>query len=90
MRSDQEDPPKHDEEIPRQGFWANLPKRSLSRVLLLLAMLAVILFLQRRTGAIAGCVADAFRAPAGTQQPPTVRLKAPAGAPARPAAVDAR
>jgi hypothetical protein len=90
MRSDQEDRRGPDEEIPRRGFWANLPKRSLSRVLLLLAMLAVIIYLQRRTGAIAGCVAGAFRAPTGAQHPPTVRLKAPAGAPARPAAVDAR
>jgi hypothetical protein len=89
MRSDQDDRPGPDEEIPRQGFWANLPKRSLSRIVLLLALLAVILYLQRRTGAIAGCFADAFRAPLPAQ-PPTVRLKAPAGAPARPASQDAR
>jgi hypothetical protein len=82
MRSDEEHQPEPDDEIPRQGFWANLPKRSLSRVVLLLALLAGILYLQQRTGTIASCMSDAFHAPPPASSP-TVRLKTPGELPAR-------
>jgi hypothetical protein len=55
--------PEPDDEIPRLGFWQAMPKRTLSRVLLLLALFAGILYLRQRASAIAGCMSDAFRAP---------------------------
>lgn len=63
MSSEQDEQPGKDGEIPRQGFWAAMPRRSLSRVLLLLALLAGILYLRQRTTAIAGCMENAFRMP---------------------------
>lgn len=76
MRSDEEQPSGPDDPLPRrQGFWANVPKRSLSRVLLLLALLAGILYLRQQATTIAGCMSDAFRVPAS--RPAGVRLKAP-------------
>jgi hypothetical protein len=75
MSPDQEREPAEQAEIPRQGFWAALPRRSLSRVLLLLAMLVGILYLRQRAASIAACMSQAFLAPA--PQPPGVRLKAP-------------
>jgi len=50
-----------EDEIPRQGFLAAMPKRTLSRVVVLLAALAGIIYLRQRTNSIAGCMADAFR-----------------------------
>jgi hypothetical protein len=73
MQPDQERPGP-DDEIPKRGFWSNLPKRSVSRILILLALLAGIVYLQQRAGAVAGCMSDAFRAP-GPAQPPTVRVR---------------
>jgi hypothetical protein len=73
-----------DDEIPRLSFWAGVPKRTLTRVVLLLAMLAGILYLRQHTGAIAGCMSDAFRLPAPAQ-PSGVRLRAPVVLPAQPA-----
>jgi len=51
----------------------------------LVALLVVIIYLRQRTGAIAGCMSDAFsvRPP----RPASVRLAAPAGV--RPASLDA-
>ena len=64
-RDDGRSPDK--EEIPRQGFWAALPKRTLSRVVILLAALAGIVYLRQRTGLIAGCMADGFRVSPGLE-----------------------
>jgi hypothetical protein len=75
MSPDQEREPAEQAEIPRQGFWAALPRHSLSRVLLLLAMLVGILYLRQRASSIAACMSEAFLAPA--PQPPGVRVKAP-------------
>ena len=83
MPPEDERPPGHDDELPRQGFWMAVPKRSFFRLLLLLAMLAGILYLQHQTSAIAGCMANAFRVPAG--EPAGVRLKAKVVLPAEPA-----
>jgi hypothetical protein len=66
--------PDHDDEIPRQGFWASMPKRSLARVLVLLAMLAGIIYLRQRTGSIAGCMANTL-APPGQQTEPRVQAR---------------
>lgn len=49
-----------EDEIPRQGILATLPKRTLSRVVILLAALAGIVYLRQRTSLIAGCMANAF------------------------------
>jgi hypothetical protein len=54
----------HDgDEEPRAGFWATLPRGTIMRVLLLLALLAVVVALQRKAGAIAGCMSQSFMAP---------------------------
>jgi hypothetical protein len=52
------------DEIPHRGLLATLPKRSLARVLVLLAALAGIIYLRQRTASIASCMSEAFRAPA--------------------------
>ena len=85
MSSDPDKRRDPEDEIPRLGFWAAMPKRTLSRVILLVALLVVIIYLRQRTGAIAGCMSDAFsvRPP----RPASVRLAAPAGV--RPASLDA-
>ena len=49
-----------DEEAPRKGFWATVPRGTISRVFLLLALLAVVVVLQRRASAIAGCMNQTF------------------------------
>jgi len=54
--------PDGDEE-PRLGFWATLPRGTITRVLLLLGLLAVVVVLQRKAGAIAGCMSQSFMAP---------------------------
>ena len=74
MRFDEEQPSGPEAPPPRRGAWANLPRRSLSRVLLLLVLLAGILYLRQRATAIAGFFSDAFRVPAA--EPAGVRLKA--------------
>ena len=56
------------DEIPRQGILSAVPKRTFSRVVLLLAALAAILYLRQRTSSIASCMSDAFRIPPSTQQ----------------------
>jgi hypothetical protein len=69
MREDEEHPQPEDAPIPRQSVFALVPKRSLYRVLVLLAALVGILYLRARTGAIAGCMADAFRMPMTSPAP---------------------
>ena len=66
MSRDDDDKPREDglDRIPRQSFWQAMPRRSLSRVLILVAGLLGILYLQRQTGNIAGCMSQAFNAPA--------------------------
>ncbi|MGB8298773.1 MAG: hypothetical protein WCG85_25375 [Polyangia bacterium] len=51
------------DEEPRLGFWATLPRGTITRVLLLLGLLAVVVVLQRKAGAIAGCMSQSFMAP---------------------------
>lgn len=55
--------PSNDEDKPRRGFWANLPRGSIGRVLLLLLLLAAVVYLQRRSGDIAGCANKTFNLP---------------------------
>lgn len=53
----------HDEDKPRRSFWATMPRGSLGRVFLLLLLLAAVVYLQRRSGDIAGCANKAFQIP---------------------------
>jgi hypothetical protein len=57
---DPEDDPSRKDEIPHQGFLTAMPKRSVYRVVLLLAMLAGILYLRQKTGSISGCMANSL------------------------------
>ena len=76
---DDERPSQGDEdEIPRQGLLASMPKRTFYRVVVLLAALGGILYLRQRTASIAGCMSDAFRLP-----PPTERRATSASMKAR-------
>ncbi|MGD0836489.1 MAG: hypothetical protein ABSB49_07585 [Polyangia bacterium] len=62
----------------RRRSLATIPRRTVSRVLVLVAALLGILYLRERTSAIAGCMSDAFRAPApagAAREPARVRLK---------------
>jgi hypothetical protein len=79
--------PEDRDEIPRQSLWAAFPKRSLWRVGVLLALLAVILYLRARAGSIAACMSDAFRAPAPSQShaPIKARVVLPDRATGKPA-----
>ena len=66
-----------EDELPRQGILATLPKRTLSRVVLLLAALAGIIYLRQRTSLIAGCMANAFLvSPAVEPMRPSAPIKA--------------
>jgi hypothetical protein len=56
--------PGERDRIPRQSFWAAMPKRSVVRILVLLATLLGIIYLREQTSSIAGCMSNAFRAPA--------------------------
>ena len=56
--------PGERDENPRRSFWAAMPKRSVTRVLILLAALFGIIYLREQTSSIAGCMSNAFRAPA--------------------------
>jgi hypothetical protein len=65
---DDDRPNRQDEdEIPRQGILAAMPKRTFYRVVLLLAALAGIIYLRQRTASIAGCMASAFSIPASAE-----------------------
>lgn len=59
----------YEDEIPRQGILANMPKRTFSRVVVLLALLAGIIYLRQRTASITGCMASAFSIPIPAEQP---------------------
>jgi hypothetical protein len=75
MNSEISPEPERRDEPPRRSFWSLLPRRSLSRVLILLAMLAGILYLRQRTGSIAACMADAFHAPPPAASGVRVKLR---------------
>lgn len=61
--------PGLEDELPRQGILSAIPKRTFSRVVLLLAALAGVLYLRQRTDSIAGCMSDAFRIPPPAELP---------------------
>jgi hypothetical protein len=70
--SDEDDRPDGDDgsEKPK-GFFESIPRGTITRVLILLAALAGIIVLQRKTGAIAGCMSQAFMAPAPHPERPS-------------------
>jgi len=54
----------HDgDEEPRKSFWASLPRGTITRTFILLALLAGVIVLQRKAGAIAGCMNQTFMLP---------------------------
>ncbi len=73
MDQDEDKGSGQDDERRRPGLLASLPKRTLARVLVLIAALFGILYLRARTTSIAGCMSDAFRIPA----PATESAKGP-------------
>ena len=66
-----------DNEETRKGFWATLPRGTITRVFVLLALLAGVVVLQRKAGAIAGCMNQTFMLP----QPRAVGTSADGGEP---------
>ncbi|MGA7743586.1 MAG: hypothetical protein ABSF35_00405 [Polyangia bacterium] len=66
-----------DEEEPRKGFWATLPRGTITRVFVLLMLLASVVVLQRKAGAIAGCMNQTFMLP----QPRAIGTSADGGEP---------
>ena len=64
-----------DDDKPRKGILVSLPRGTITRVLILLALLVGVIVLQRRAGAISGCMSQTFMAPA----PATVKTSADAG-----------
>ncbi len=48
----------------KKRFLETIPRGTITRVLILIAAFAGIIILQRKTGAIAGCMSQAFMAPA--------------------------
>jgi hypothetical protein len=83
MKRDEQENPDPDEldEIPRKSFWAVMPKRSFTRIFMLLAALAGIIYLRQKTSAIAGCMGEAFTPPARSSAPSAIRARValPAG-----------
>jgi hypothetical protein len=74
---DDDSRPTDDDEIPRRSLLSAMPKRTFSRVVLLLAALAGILYLRQQTGSIASCMSTAFLAPAPLPRTPaTPTIKA--------------
>ena len=61
------EPRNHDgvEEPPR-GFWATVPRGTITRVVVLLALLVGVVVLRRKAGTIAGCMNQAFMLPQPT------------------------
>ncbi len=53
-----------DDMPPRKSLWSAVPKRAFVRVLILVAALIGVVCLRKETESIAGCMSDAFRAPA--------------------------
>ncbi len=73
-----------DDEIPRRGILASMPKRTFYRVVVLLAALSGIIYLRQRTLVIAGWMSSAFQvAPPGrrSDSPLKARIELPAKAP---------
>jgi hypothetical protein len=64
-----------DDDKPRKGLLVSLPRGTFTRVLILLALLAGVIVLQRRAGAISGCMSQTFMLPA----PTAVKTSADAG-----------
>jgi hypothetical protein len=62
-RPSPEDQNEDEDEIPRLGVLSTIPKRTFSRVVLLLAALVGVIYLRQRTESIAGCMASAFDVP---------------------------
>jgi hypothetical protein len=52
-----------DGEKPRRSFWATVPPRTATRIVILLALLAGVIVLQHRAGTIASCANQAFNLP---------------------------
>jgi hypothetical protein len=51
-----------DEEL-RKGLFATMPRGTITRVFILLALLVGVVLLQRKAGAIAGCMNQTFMLP---------------------------
>lgn len=69
MREEEDGNQPKDEDVPRQGLLASIPRRAVYRALVLLAALAGILYLRQQTGSIAGCMSQAFSVPTPTPAP---------------------
>ena len=74
MNHEQTPPP---DEKPRQRLIATLPRGTITRTLILLALLFGVVVLQRRAGAIASCMSQTFMLP----QPGAASTSADAGSP---------
>lgn len=75
-----------DDEIPRQGILSAIPKRTFSRVVVLLAMLVGIIYLRQRTASIASCMASSFSIPLPADATrPSAPMKVRVVLPAEPA-----
>jgi hypothetical protein len=58
------EPHNHDDgEDPPRSFWTTVPRGTITRVFILLALLAGVVVLQRKAGAIAGCMNQTFMLP---------------------------
>ncbi len=51
------------EEEPRRGLFATMPRGTITRVFILLVLLAGVVLLQRKASAIAGCMNETFMLP---------------------------
>ncbi len=69
-------PPEPDDRPPRDSLWALIPRRSLTMVVALLIILAGVIALRQRTGALARAFSQALLGaqPAGPPPPPRVRM----------------
>jgi hypothetical protein len=83
MEPEDDQPAGGRDEIPHQSFWAAVPKRSFARVAILLAALLGIVCLREKTASIAGCLSDAFRAPAPISTGARARIELPVDASAK-------
>ena len=68
--------PRPDDEIPRQSVWALIPRRSLVKVVLLLALLVTIIFFQRHADRMATFLNRSF-APLTGSSPPASQTETP-------------
>ena len=91
MEPEDDQPAGGRDEIPHQSFWTAVPKRSFARVAILLAALLGIVCLREKTASIAGCLSDAFRAPAPiSTEPPRTGARARIELPVGPSAKSSR